>query len=111
MKQTLRDGEWVNDEGEVVFFDQTIRSNIEFEYSNNSALVANKELLLKFLDENGLSIVWVMWGEKQVRETEINHNHDDFLGIAEIDGFAYLDRNKIIDSDIRIVFEKDQEEQ
>lgn len=105
LKQTLRDGEWVNDESEVVFFDQIIKSNVEFEYKSNNALLADKELLLKFLEQNGFSIVWVMWGEKQVRETEINHNHDDFLGIAEIDGFAYFDGNKIVDSDIRIVFE------
>lgn len=106
LKQTLKDGEWVNNGGEVVFFDQAIKSNIELEYKSNNALIANKELLLKFLDENELSIVWIMWGEKQVHETEINYNHDDFLGIAEIDGFAYFNGNKIVDESIKIRFEE-----
>lgn len=105
LQQTFNDGEWINQNDEVLFFDPTVRSGSVSSYNENSVLLADKKLFFEYLEQNAYTLIWVMWGEKQVRETEINHNHDDFLGIAEIDGFAYFDGNKIVDSDIRIVFE------
>lgn len=95
LNQTLKDGEWVNGENEVVFFDPTIDSCFISEYNENSVLVADKELLFKFLESNGLTMVWIMWGEKQVRNATEKVGEDDcFLGIGEISGYLYIENNK-----------------
>lgn len=104
--QTLNDGEWANENGEIVFFDPTIKSCCVSHYNEDSVLMADKNLLLEFLDCNGYTFLWVMWGEKQVHQTNDSFNNDDFLGIAEIDGFSYWDGSKIIDEPIKIRFEE-----
>ncbi|MBS4067095.1 MAG: ATP-binding protein [Sulfurimonas sp.] len=104
LRQTLNDGEWVNQNGEVVFFDPTIKSCCVSPYNEDGVLVTDKKLLLEFLEKKGYALIWVMWGEKQVKNSDLDNGKDDFLGIAEIDGFACLDKNKIIDSQIKILF-------
>ena len=99
LKQSLNDGEWINEDKEIVFFDPTVESCCVSEYNENGVLVANKKLLLDFLDENGYSIFWILWGEKKVRNTESKFgNNDDFLGISEISGYGYFDGNDFIES-------------
>jgi hypothetical protein len=99
LRQSLNDGEWINKNDEVVFFDPTVESSCVSEYNENGVLVANKKLLLDFLDKNGYSIFWILWGEKQVRDTESSFGkNDDFLGISEISGYGYFDGNNFIES-------------
>jgi hypothetical protein len=99
LRQSLNDGEWINKNNEVVFFDPTVESCCVSEYNENGVLVANKKLLLDYLDKNGYSIFWILWGEKEVRNTESSFGkNDDFLGISEISGYGYLNGSNFIES-------------
>jgi hypothetical protein len=98
LKQSLNDGEWINEDKEIVFFDPTVESCCVSEYNENGVLVANMKLLLDFLDKNGYTIFWILWGEKQVRNTENSFGmNDDFLGISEISGYGYFDGSNFIE--------------
>lgn len=98
LKQSLNDGEWIDVNDNIVFIDKG--SNDE-----DGALLVNKEKLLEFLNNNGYTICWIMWGEKQVRNSNNKFDNQDFLGISEIDSFSYFDGNEIIDSEINVKFE------
>jgi hypothetical protein len=98
LKQSLKDGEWVDEYENTIIFD--IGNDNE-----GGALLSNKEKLLKFLDDNGYTICWVMWGEKQVRNSHDRLDNEDFLGISELYGFSYFDGSKIIDSNLNVKFE------
>lgn len=106
LKQTLNDGEWIDSAGRVIFFDPTVSSGSLTQYDENGILIADKKLLLEFLEENNLTLVWIMWGEKQVRNVGGNYRKEDFLGIAEIQSISYWDDSRIIDEPIKIKFEK-----
>ncbi|OHE08283.1 MAG: hypothetical protein A2329_01460 [Sulfurimonas sp. RIFOXYB2_FULL_37_5] len=106
LKQTLNDGEWINPNGQVIFFDSTVKSCCVSQDNENSVLLANKNLFVEFLEKENLTLFWIMWGEKQVRNTDINYNEKDFLGIAEIQSISYCDGSKIIDEPIKIRFEE-----
>jgi len=105
LKQTLVDGEWKNKQDEVVFYDPTIKAGSISPYNENDSLVADKKLLMKFLESNGYGLIWIMWGEKQVRSTGDGFNDDEFLGIAEISGYGYFDGNKFVE-DMNINFKE-----
>ena len=98
LKQSLNDGEWIDINDNIVFIDKG--SNDE-----DGALLVNREKLLEFLNNNGYTICWIMWGEKQVRNSNDKFDNEDFLGISEIDSFSYFDGNEIIDSEINVKFE------
>jgi len=106
LKQTLNDGEWIDPNGQVVFFDPTVKSCCVSQYNENSVLLANKNLLVEFLEKENLTLFWIMWGEKQVRNEGGNYNREKFLGIAEIESISHWDGSKIIDEPIKIKFEK-----
>jgi len=95
LKQTLKDGEWINEQGEVIFFDPTVDSGNISTFNENGVLLADKNLLLNFLEKNGYTIFWIIWGEKQVRAVE--GFNKDFLGIAEISGYGYFDGDEFIE--------------
>jgi hypothetical protein len=97
LKQTLTDGEWISEQGEVAFLDPTVDSGNISTFNENGVLLADKSLLLNFLEKNGYTIFWILWGEKQVRDVE-EFNSEDFLGIAEISGYGYFDNNKFIEN-------------
>lgn len=105
LKQTLNDGEWIDSTGRVVFFDPTVNSCCLTRYNENSVLFADKKLLLEFLEKNNLTFVWIMWGEKQVRNAGGNYGKEDFLGIAELQSISYWDGSKIVDKPIKIRYE------
>lgn len=92
LKQTINDGEWVNENGNVIFFDPSIDSCCTTEYNENGVLVSDKKLFLEYLEQNNYTIVWIMWGEKQIRNTK------DSLGIAEIRGYGYFDDENFIEN-------------
>lgn len=106
LKQTLNDGEWIDSTGNVVFFDPTVSSGSLTQYNENGILIADKKSLLEFLEKNYLTLVWIMWGEKQVRNAGENYRKKDFLGLAEIQSISYWNGSKIIDEPIKIKFER-----
>ncbi len=98
LNQTLVDGEWKNEDNEVVFYDPTLETGNMSTYNENGALVADKKLLMDFLDARGYSLVWIMWGEKQVRSSGEGFNEDEFLGIAEISGYGYFEGDEFVEN-------------
>ncbi|WP_044418568.1 hypothetical protein [Halarcobacter anaerophilus] len=90
LKQTLNDGEWIDENRNVIFFDPSIDSCCTTEYNENGVLVSDKKLFLEYLEQNNYTMVWIMWGEKQVRNNNDSFD-EDFLGIGEIRGYGYLD--------------------
>lgn len=105
LKMTLVDGEWKNKQDEVVFYDPTIGSGSISPYNENGSLVADKKLLMEFLESNGYGLIWIMWGEKQVRSNGDGFNDDEFLGIAEISGYGYFYGDEFIE-DMNINFKE-----
>lgn len=107
LNQTFKDGEWINEEGEVVFFDPTVDNGNISTFNENGVLIADKKLLLKFLEENGYILFWILWGEKQVRNVK-GLNHNDFLGISKISGYGYFDDNEFVEN-MKIVWEENND--
>jgi len=102
LRQSLIDGEWINKNGEIVFFDPTV--NICSGASNEGVLVANKKLLLNWLEENGYVILWILNGEKDLRNSD-SEKFDDipFIGYGGVSGYAYLDGDEFIENiDVKI---------
>ncbi len=107
LRQTTNDGEWVNMSNEVVFFDPTINDCCVSEYNENGVLIAQKKLLFEFLENNAYTIVWIMWGEKQVRNVQSNYGgSSDFLGIAEITGYGYYNESFEFVEELKIKYEQ-----
>ena len=55
--------------------------------------MVKKENLLKFLNDNDLTIVWTIIGEKQIH-TPMSKG-EDFFGLMQISGYTYLNNVKI----------------
>lgn len=99
LKQSLNDGEWIDKNENIIFLDKGTNNE-------KKSLLADKEKLLEFLDNNGYAICWIMWGEKQVRDSQGEFNEKEFLGISELNSFSYLKSNNIVDSEIQVDFKK-----
>lgn len=77
LKTGLNNAEYViRDTNEVAFKDPSVESG------GPGMLLANKKLLLKYLDDNNLTIVWTVMGEKML----IGGHRDDFKGRLRING-------------------------
>ena len=105
LKQTINDGEWINENGDVIFLDPSIYSCCTTTYNENGVLVSDRKLFLEYLNQNNYTMVWIMWGEKQVRNTKDSLNKD-FLGIGEIRGYGYIDDDSNFIEDIIIDYDK-----
>lgn len=97
LRQTLNDGEWIDKEENVVFLDPTVSTGGITSYNDNGVLVSNKKLLAEFLESRGLTQVWIVWGEKQVRSTKNTHDDKEFLGFGEIMGYGYFDGDEFVE--------------
>lgn len=99
LKQSLIDGEWINEKNEVVFFDPTIKSCCSHGFGDSGILMANKELLLNWLDDNGYKILWILSGEKNIRNTDKDKFDDTkFIGYGGVSGYAYFDGDEFIEN-------------
>jgi len=89
LKTGLNNGEYVtSDTGEITFKDPSVQE------SGPGALLANKKLLKKFLDDNNLTIVWTVIGEKML----IGGHKDEFTGRLRINGAYKLSKLKPVGS-------------
>jgi len=79
-------------------FEQSYNENKELIFFNSTkkdTLFVDKILLHKFLENEGYTIFWTLTGEKQMRDTVDNYGrNDDFIGITDIMGYAYLDNGE-----------------
>ncbi len=82
-----REGEFMNENGEVVCFAPSVYHNC------NSYLLIKKEPFLRFLQENSLKIVWTILGEKNIIGGL--SNTDEYVGSLEVSGAFYLENNQL----------------
>jgi len=80
-----REGEFINNSGEVVCFEAKVYNN------SKSYLLIKKEPFYKYLEENDLEIFWSVLGEKQV----VGGNSDRFTGRLEFSGAYFFDGAEI----------------
>lgn len=99
LKQTLNDGEWINEEGKVVFFDPSISSCCINENNSSGVLMADKKILLDFLDQNGYTLFWTLNAEKMMKDTDyMNTSKNKFLGFGKISGYGYFEDDVFIEN-------------
>lgn len=97
LKPTNNDGEFVDDDGNIVAFDPSVN------LPGPNATLVNKELLTKFLADNGYEIVWTVLGEKTIMGGDFDHK--DWKGRLEISG-AYALNKGTLDGQIATKFVK-----
>ena len=82
LKQSEKEGEFINTSEELVCLDPCIREKVF------SCLLVKKKALLQFLKENDLSIFWTVIGEKQVlgnvKKIE-KYEYKEISGLYELD--------------------------
>lgn len=95
LKYSKQDIYFVNQDGNTVCFDPS---------SNNQTaqrLLIKKDKLTEFLNNNDMSIFWIMSGEKMVFATD-----DNYLGRLVFDGYAFFDTDGKLKKYINKQFEK-----
>ncbi len=97
LKHTLVDGKWKNEQDKVVFCDPTVETGNILPYNESGSLLADKKLLIEFLESKGYSLVWIIWGEKQIKSTGSGFSMVDFLGNTEISGYGYFDDEDFVE--------------
>ncbi len=107
MKYSHRDGEYRDENNSIVCFEASVYNE------SHQCLLVKKEELLKFLDENDLTLVWTIIGEKQI--ITHRHSYEDFIGLLQISGIVNMDENnqfntklniKLMDSDRKESYKK-----
>ena len=88
MKYSNKDGFFINSDGEIICFDPSIYNNC------NHLLLVRKKDLIKFLDENNLTLFWTIIGEKQVIHP--SSMHSESIGVMQMTGFIRLDNTGIL---------------
>ncbi len=76
------EGHFQDNEGTLVAFDPSVKSK------GPSALLANKKLLLEFLERNSYTLVWTVLGEKNLLGPGINRG--EWKGRLEMSGAARI---------------------
>ncbi|WP_029523333.1 toll/interleukin-1 receptor domain-containing protein [Persephonella sp. KM09-Lau-8] len=92
LQQSLIDGEWINNNHETIIFDPTVKKD-KFAKAYKG-LLANKDKFLKFLEKENLTIIWIIWGEKQIRAENVGFRNSKVYDIGEICGYGYFDDNR-----------------
>jgi hypothetical protein len=87
LSYSKREGEFTNENGEVVCFAPSVY------YNSNSYLLIKKEPFLRFLQENNLKIIWTILGEKNIIGGR--SNTDEYVGRLEVSGAFYLENNQL----------------
>lgn len=90
-----KEGEFVDDRGEVVCFDPSVY------HDTFSALLIRKQPLMEFLARNGLRIIWTLLCEKQILGGWGASGADNPSSL-DVSGVYYLDENAELQGDFRI---------
>jgi len=88
LKSSLREGEFLNSEGELYCFSTSVYHN------SKDFLLIRKQPFLEYLNDNNLKIIWAVSGEKNVIG---GIPRDKSYGRLYVSGAFYLDENNIID--------------
>lgn len=95
-----REGELIDENGNMVLFDPSIF------HKTWQTLLIKKEDLIKYLNNNDMTVVWTVVGEKRVSTP--GYNTEDFHGLMEISGFTFLLEEKLFNGDLKIRILDDQ---
>jgi len=79
LKPSLKEGEYVNDQNEVVCFDPSINEK------GPTCLLMRKDHMQKIMKESGLRLVWIIQGEKQI----LGNNRSQQPNIDHVVGGLY----------------------
>ena len=86
-----KEGQYENKYGELVCFDPCVYER------GPSCLLVRKDYLLKVMKETGLSLVWIIQGEKQVLNgssiPNLNFDH-------RLSGLYYMENNGVVKGNI-----------
>lgn len=94
IRYSKKDGEFIDESNNLTCFEASVDNE------THQCLLVKKENLLKFLNDNDLTIVWTIIGEKQIH-TPMSKG-EDFFGLMQISGYTYLNNVKIENSKIKI---------
>ncbi|MCB4763148.1 MAG: hypothetical protein LGB78_04510 [Sulfurovum sp.] len=89
LRYAKKDGYFIDEQNDVVCFNPSIDNK------TNPSLLVKKDILIEFLKENNLTLVWTIIGEKQVIPPSFNRN-EDYFGVMQMSGFVTLDGQGII---------------
>jgi hypothetical protein len=81
------EGYFFGDNGNLIAFDPSI------ETSGPGALLINRDVSLKFLNDNGYDILWTILGEKNLIGGHMSH--EDWKGRLEISGAFRISENRL----------------
>lgn len=81
------EGQFFDDKRNLIAFDPSVRT------LGPGALLVNRDALLKFLNENGYAIVWIILGEKNIIGGRMAP--DDWKGRLELSGAYRIRGNKV----------------
>lgn len=87
LKYSQKEGEFLNSDDEVVCFAANIYNN------SKSYLLIKKGPFFKYLEENGLKIIWTVLGEKQIIGGRTFGS--DYVGTLEISGAFYFEKDEL----------------
>lgn len=94
MRYSKKDGEFIDKSNNLICFEASVDNE------THQCLLVKKENLLKFLNDNDLTIVWTIIGEKQIH-TPMSKG-EDFFGLMQISGYTYLNNEKVKSGNIQI---------
>lgn len=101
LKPSLREGQYVNNQNEMVCFDPSVHDK------GPACLLIRKDYILKTLKDSNLRLVWVIQGRKQIlgkgEKPFVNYEHS-------VGGLYYIDVTGKIDGELKSYFSSQDEE-
>ena len=82
------EGQFFDNQGNLIAFDPSIRS------PGPAALLMNRDVFLKFLNDNGYDVFWTILGEKNIMGSGLL-SHDNWKGRLEFSGTYRIHENKV----------------
>jgi len=92
LKYSDKVGQWVDDAGQVICFDPSVR------YQTSSCLVVRKDRFIRFLEENKLIVLWTCLGEKNIYGTMRTESYPKWLEISGV----YFMNNGVVEGHMNV---------
>lgn len=100
MRFTDKEGIWVDNTGKVICFNASVW------HGTKDVILIRKDVLLQFLKENHLRIIWTVIGEKNIIRDNLRNTDYDPI---EISGCYYLDEGQNIQGEYNVYSIREKE--
>ena len=100
MRFTDKEGIWVDNTGKVICFNASVW------HGTKDVILIRKDVLLQFLKENHLRIIWTVIGEKNIIRDNLRTTDYDPI---EISGCYYLDEGQNIQGEYNVYSIREKE--